>query len=83
MEDTVKIPRMETITNTAEIFNLPVHFVRAAVANGDVVAIHAGRKILVNLDSLTAFLNTGVPQGTTKAAPKSETVSRIMPISLR
>lgn len=89
MEDTVKIPRMETITNTAEIFNLPVHFVRAAVANGDVVAIRAGRKFLVNLDSLAVFLNTGLPQGTAAANTtensrrSTENESRITPISLR
>ncbi len=89
MDDNIIIPRMETIPKTAEIFNLPVHFVRAAVANGDVVAIRAGRKFLVNLDSLTAFLNTGMPQGAAANFPKSDRRSneknapRIAPIPLR
>lgn len=80
-----KVPQMETIRRTAEIFGLPVHFIRAAVANGDVVAIRAGRKFLVNVDSLIAFLSTGVSQGAAcrEAALQTETAPRISPISLR
>lgn len=58
------VPRMETIAKAAEISNIPIHAVRVMVANGDVVSIRAGRKFLVNMDSLIAFLNTGIPQGT-------------------
>lgn len=89
MDSAVKIPHMETINNTADLFNLPVHFVRAAVVNGDVVSVRAGRKFLVNIESVSAFLNTGIPQGA--AANSSEIDSRsdkknaprITPISLR
>ena len=50
MNDTVNsIPHMETIKRIAEIFGLPVHFVRAKVASGEVVAVRAGRKFLVNV----------------------------------
>ena len=86
---TFKVPRMETITKTAEISSLPIHVVRAMVANGDVVAVRAGRKFLVNMDSLSAFLNTGVPQGaaanTTENSRRSdgETAPRIATISLK
>lgn len=83
MENTIKIPQMLTIRETAELFNLPIHFVRQKVGSGEVVSVRAGRKFLVNAESVSEFLRTGQPQGTTKAAPKSETVSRIMPISLR
>lgn len=81
----VKAPRMETITTTAEILNLPVHFIRTKVKNGDVVAVRAGRKFLVNVDSVIAFLSTGIPQGaaSAKAVPQTETAQRITPISLR
>lgn len=80
-----KVPRMESITKTAEIFNIAVHFVRAAVANGDVVYVRAGRKFLVNCDSMAAFLSTGIPQGAAsqQAAPHTENAPRIAPISLR
>ncbi|MCM1166050.1 MAG: hypothetical protein NC299_10675 [Lachnospiraceae bacterium] len=87
MDNAIKIPHMETITNTAIVYNLPVHFIRAAVANGDIVAVRAGRKFLVNCDSLEMFLRTGIPQGTAmKAAPRrsdEEAAPRISPISLR
>ena len=85
MGDTLKIPRMETITKAAEISNLHVHAVRVMVANGDVVSIRAGRKFLVNMDSLIAFLSTGIPQGTAprQATPQPETAPRFAPISLR
>lgn len=89
MENTVKIPRMETIATTAELLNLPVHFVRAAVTNGDVVSVRAGRKFLVNVDSVIAFLNTGVPQGAPiadsprRSNPDSEKPPRVSPIPLR
>ena len=89
MEDKMKIPRMENIPRTADISGLPVHALRVTVANGDVVSIRVGRKILVNVDSVAEFLNTGVPQG--RAAhtgensrrSNSETEPRIAPIPLR
>lgn len=82
-----KIPQMETITTAAQILKLPVHFMRAAVANGDVVSVRAGRKFLVNIDSVIAFLNTGVPQGAVIAdSPRrsdGEKPPRITPIPFR
>lgn len=85
MDDNMKVPRMEPIKPAAVISNMPVHALRMMVANGDVVSIRAGRKILVNMDSLIAFLNTGIPQGAAsqQAAPQIETAPRIAPIPLR
>lgn len=85
MENELKIPRMEPIKCAADISGLTVHAMRMAVANGDVVSIRVGRKILVNIDSVIAFLNTGIPQGaaSAKAAPQTETAPRITPIPLR
>lgn len=54
----IKIPRMRTIKETAEIFGLPVHFVREKVSAGEVVAVRAGRRFLVNVDKLAEYLNT-------------------------
>ncbi len=85
----IKIPHMEGIKCTADIYGLPVHAVRMMVANGDVVSIRVGKKILVNVDSLTEFLNTGVPQGAAAHPAENSsrsvgaTMSRIAPIPLR
>ena len=80
MNESIKIPTMLTIKETAELFKLPVHFVRLCASNGSFVSVRAGRKFLINKESVTTFLNTGKPQG---AAPQLETAPRITPISLR
>ena len=54
----IVVPRMRTIKETAEIFNLPVHFVREKVSAGEVVAVRAGRRFLVNIDRFAEYLNT-------------------------
>lgn len=58
MNDNLKIPRMETIKRTAELFGLPVHFVRTKVASGEVVAVRAGKRFLVNVDKFAEYLNS-------------------------
>ncbi len=52
----IKIPKMETIKRTAELFGLPVHFVRTKVASGEVVAVRAGKRFLVNVDKFAEYL---------------------------
>ena len=79
MNETTKIPRMEGIRKTAEIFGLPVHFVRAKVASGEVVAVRAGRKFLVNVDRFAEYLNTSTVQPESGAVPDGS--ARVMPIS--
>lgn len=83
MEDVLKIPRMETIKRTAEIFGLPVHFVREKVNSGEVVAVRAGNKYLVNVDKFAEYLNgSTITDGTEKPADLSR-APRIAPIPLR
>lgn len=53
----LKVPRMETIKTTAALFNLPVHFIRQKVTSGEIVAVRAGRRFLVNVDKLAEYLN--------------------------
>lgn len=53
----ISIPTMRTINETAKIFNLPPHFVRQKVLAGEVVAVRAGKKFLVNIEKFTEFLN--------------------------
>ena len=52
------IPTMENIRKTAEIFGLPEHFVRSKVASGEVVAVRAGKRFLVNIEKFAEYLNS-------------------------
>lgn len=54
----VNIPHMETIKATAKLLNIPENFVRQKVLSGEVVAVMAGRKYLVNVDKFIEYLNT-------------------------
>lgn len=81
-EKTLIIPRMETIKKTAEIFGLPVHFVRTKVSSGEVVAVRAGRRFLVNVDKFAEYLNSS----TIAPDPKDDEAAkggRVYPIELR
>lgn len=52
------VPHMETIKNTAKLFGLSEHLVRQKVLSGEVVAISAGRRYLVNVDKFAEYLNS-------------------------
>ncbi len=52
------VPQMATIKETAKLFGLPEHLVRQKVLNGEVVAISAGRRYLVNVDRFAEYLNS-------------------------
>ncbi len=83
MEDVLKIPQMETIKNTAALFKLPVHFVRQKVNSGEIVAVRAGNKYLVNVDKFAEYLNGNtITDGTEKPTDQS-CEARIMPIHIR
>lgn len=78
MNEQFNPPRMETIKTTAAIFGLPVHFVRQKVAAGEVVAVRAGRKFLVNVERFGEYLNNN------RVTPeKEEKAAGIMPIKVR
>ena len=79
-ENSLKIPRMETIKATAALFNLPVHFVRSKVASGEVVAVRAGKRFLVNVDKFAEYLNSSTITPESNEAAKS---GRVYPIELR
>lgn len=78
MNETTKIPHMEGIRKTAELFGLPVHFVRSKVASGEVVAVRAGRRFLVNVDKFAEYLNTSTVQPESGTEPHS--AARVSPI---
>lgn len=78
-----KIPHMENIKKTAELFGLPVHFVRCKVSSGEVVAVRAGRRFLVNVDKFAEYLNSSHVQPAGRAPSESGTesgTSRVLPI---
>lgn len=77
-ENNIAVPRMRTIKQTAELFGLPVHFVREKVSAGEVVAVRAGRRFLVNIDRFAEYLNTCTVQSAQMTAS-----GKIKPISLR
>lgn len=52
------IPHMETIKAAAKLLGLPEHFVRQKVISGEIVAVKAGSKYLVNVDKFIEYLNT-------------------------
>lgn len=56
-------PMMLSPVEVASRFRLPEHFVRELVRNGSVVSVRAGRRILINVDSVQAYLETGISQG--------------------
>lgn len=68
----LKVPRLETIKKTAEILNLPEFFVRTKVKNGEVVAIRAGRKTLVNVDKFVEYLNSATINSSIKELPVTD-----------
>lgn len=79
MESEFKVPQMRTIRETAALFGLPVHFVRAKVSSGEVVAVRAGKKFLVNIDRFAEYLNSATVTQTAENA-HGERHQRIAPI---
>lgn len=62
MNNTVNFPHMGTIREAASASGLAVYRIRQLVAAGQVKHIHAGRRILVNLDSLARYMEQGETQ---------------------
>lgn len=76
-------PRMETIKNTAKLFGLPEHLVRQKVLNGEVVAISAGRRYLVNVDKFADYLNSNkMPAPDKQDVPAEYEGIRPIPVKL-
>lgn len=70
------IPQMATIKATAKAFGLPENFVRQKAIRGEIVAVRAGRKYLINQERFAEYLNTAQ-----EAAPIStEDFEGIVPV---
>lgn len=57
------VPRMRTIAEAAKETGIPQHALRGWVKSGQVPAVFAGNKALINLDRLLDFLNGGAVNG--------------------
>lgn len=58
MENTIAIPTMLTIKETAKRTQLSETYVRNLVLNKKICFVRSGRKYLVNLEKLIEYLNT-------------------------
>ena len=53
------IPRMVTIKEASKLSGLSYYILRQWCLDRSIVSVRCGSKILVNLESLTSFLNGG------------------------
>lgn len=57
------LPKMRTIVEAAKETGVSQHAIRQWVKSGQVPAVYAGSKALINLDRLLDFLNGGAVNG--------------------
>ncbi|MEF2886503.1 helix-turn-helix domain-containing protein [Gemmiger sp.] len=57
--NTTNFPTMNTITQAAATSGLAVYRIRQLCQSGRIKSIRCGRRTLVNMDSLAAYLNDG------------------------
>lgn len=59
MDNSVHFPHMGTVQEAAKASGLAQCHIRKLLAEGTVRSVRAGRRILVNLDSLSKYLEMG------------------------
>lgn len=59
MLNEIKIPKMATITEAAELTGLAKHYIRQLCLQNKIKYLKAGKKFLINVDKLIEFLNAG------------------------
>ena len=83
MDESKNVPQMLRIREIAEMYGLPIHFVRALVNNGEVEAVRVGNKILVNADKFCTYLNHNrlqpVRKDTAEKTAANECIETIKP----
>ena len=73
--NTEKIPVLKTIKETSIIVGLARYHLRQLVKQNKIKFVMAGKKCLINLDSLIDYLNKGEVK--TEIAKQNETVNKI------
>lgn len=61
MGDVIRYPNMGTVAKAAEIYGLSPAYIRRLCRQGKIRYVVAGRRWLVNLDSLAKYFNEGNP----------------------
>lgn len=69
MNNSVYFPHMGTVREAAKVSGLAQCHIRKLLAEGTVRSVRAGRRILVNLDSLAKYLDAGDPPNPKAALP--------------
>lgn len=59
MCNNINVPIMKSIISTAELLNLPVNFVRNLVKLNKISYVMAGKKVLINIESVLKYLSEG------------------------
>lgn len=70
----MKMPSMANITTAAAESGLSVYRIRCLCADNSIRSVRCGRRILVNLDSLAAYLNGS---STPAAADEADGIRRV------
>ena len=73
--NTEKIPVLKTIKETSIIVGLARYHLRQLVKQNKIKFVMAGKKCLINLDSLIDYVNKGEVK--TETVEQSETVNKI------
>lgn len=82
MSNNENIPLMWTIPEAGKKSGFGAYRIRQWAKDGSIISVCAGRKILVNADSISRYLETGKKQGIPAALP-NESAGRIAAIPLR
>lgn len=84
MSNNENIPLMWTIPEAGEKSGFGAYRIRQWAKDGSIISVCAGRKILVNADSISRYLETGKKQGIPAAlSNESESAGRVSPIPFR
>lgn len=84
-----KIPEMLTVKDTAKKFGLSEYLIRTKAKSGEIVAVRIGKKLLINSDKFSEYLNTNTETPISakhtpkpKAERESKTVLGISPVRI-
>lgn len=80
MTGNFELPKMATINECAKIVKLAKYHIRQLVLQGKVKYVKAGKKYLINLNSLVEYLNNGETQ--TKTEELTENASKIRKVGI-
>lgn len=75
-----KIPALKTINEASQLVGLARYHLRQLVKQNKIKFILAGKKVLINMDSLVEYLNNGETQ--TKTEELTENASKIRKVGI-